>query len=95
LNFIKSYKKFGDIGKLGDIGTFGDIGTRSTLAKNRENSAIPANSAILSPLYHVLISSTLCGENQMSVVYIVSSKSYPGNLLLKLIFSNYHFDVQN
>ena len=45
--------------------------------------------------YFVLVSSTVCVENETKVAYIVSSKSYTRDFLVALRFSNSHFYVQN
>jgi hypothetical protein len=39
----------------------------------------------------ILVSSTVCVQNQTIVANIVSSKSYPRSLLVAFKFSNYHF----
>ena len=45
--------------------------------------------------YFVLLSSTVCVENETIVANIVSRKSYTRNLLVAFKFSNFHFYVQN
>jgi hypothetical protein len=45
--------------------------------------------------YYILISSTVCVQNQTTVANKVYSKSNPRNLLVSFIFSDYHFYVQN
>jgi hypothetical protein len=44
---------------------------------------------------YVLISSTVCVRNQTIVANIVFSKSYPRNLLVAFLLSDYHFYFQN